>query len=356
MANILVDLTALYNRPLTGIERYGIEFYNALLETNHNIFPIFCKENTLDLNPNAIIINNSNRILVENLFLPWTIFRNKTDICFFPIFPPPFLSYRYNGNCKLVPTLHDLAFKHYKETLSYKARLYLTPKYNMALKKSYKIITISNTMKNEIIELSNCEVLNWGENISSDYILDNFNFNETILNKYGIKKDSYIISVSTLEPRKNIAYLLSIWNKIRYDFPNLKLVFVGRNGWGNNKEIQKMICEGGDSIIFTGFVSDSELINLYHYSKAFILLSKYEGFGRTPLEALACGTNIIVSDIPVFRENLNDNAVFIPLDSEVSALNIIKEILYSPKNTPCVNNEYFNLLNKNIKNQIDLIL
>jgi len=69
------------------------------------------------------------------------------------------------------------------------------------------------------------------------------------------------------------------------------------------------------------------LITLYKNSYSFILLSVYEGFGRTPLEALACGTKIIVSDIPAFKESLgkyeNKNTIFVPLENEDLAADVI---------------------------------
>ncbi|WP_418840498.1 glycosyltransferase, partial [Phocaeicola sp.] len=71
----------------------------------------------------------------------------------------------------------------------------------------------------------------------------------------------------------------------------------------------------GDRLIFTEYVDVDYLISLYKYSFAFILLSIYEGFGRTPFEAVACGCKrIILSDIEVFHETFDGNATFLPLN------------------------------------------
>ncbi|MBO5297473.1 MAG: glycosyltransferase family 4 protein [Candidatus Homeothermus sp.] len=355
MANIIVDLTPLYGRKITGIERYGIELYQALVKTEHTIIPIFRKENSIDDNSNAIIINCSNRFFVENIIMPWKLIRLKNiSAVFFPILPPP-ISLLYS-NLKIIPTIHDLAFKFYSKTLSTKARFYLTPKYNMALKRANYILTISETVKRELESISKVPILNWGESISKNFSLNNFHFNSEIIKKFGLNINNYLISVSTLEPRKNLKYLLKIWENLSIKHPNFKLVLVGRLGWGNDAELRNLLDNLKNSIIITGFITDSELINLYHFSKSFILLSMYEGFGRTPFEALACKTNIIVSDIPVFRENLEHNATFVPLKDIDNAIRIIDSTISMNQNESKIDPKIFNILETNIINNLNKII
>ena len=81
----------------------------------------------------------------------------------------------------------------------------------------------------------------------------------------------------------------------------------------------------GDSLVFTDYVSMDELYALYRFAHAFILLSKDEGFGRTPFEAVACGCQrIILSDIPIFHETFENNATFVPLDNSDKAREILE--------------------------------
>lgn len=66
----------------------------------------------------------------------------------------------------------------------------------------------------------------------------------------------------------------------------MKLVLVGRKGWGKDKELLCLINDMSDIIVFTEYVTHECLVSLYHYAHAFALLSIYEGFGRTPLKLL----------------------------------------------------------------------
>ena len=103
-----------------------------------------------------------------------------------------------------------------------------------------------------------------------------------------------------------------------------------------------------DYLIFTNYVSDEELISLYHYAYAFALLSLDEGFGRTPFEAVACGCkHIILSDIEIFHETFDNNATFLPLNNEEEA----RKILLVDKNNE-INNDFkipFQVIEERIK-------
>lgn len=103
-----------------------------------------------------------------------------------------------------------------------------------------------------------------------------------------------------------------------------------------------------DYLIFTNYVSDEELISLYHYAYAFALLSLDEGFGRTPFEAVACGCkHIILSDIEIFHETFDNNATFLPLNNEEEA----RKNLLADKNNK-INNDFkipFQVMEERIK-------
>lgn len=351
----MVDLTALYNRKITGIERYGIEFYFALKQTKHKIIPLFRVENTIDDNENAIIIKSKGRFVCENIILSKTIRKLNPDLAFFPIFPPPIDIYFFN-DIKIVPTIHDLTFKYFYTTLSFKAKIYLVNKYILALKYSTSIITISESVKNELFEYTSKSVYNWGENISMDFNIKDDFFDKSILCKYDIEKGKYIISVSTLEPRKNTLFLLKIFERIILKYPYLKLVLVGRIGWGVNSELKKYFCKLKKYIVFTDYVDIHDLRNLYFFSSSFILLSKYEGFGRTPLEAYLCRAKVIVSDIPIFKETLNNLAYYVDITNIEVAVKQIESYLRLPHIEKSIRNNIFEVLDNKVINEIDELL
>lgn len=327
---LLIDLTSIYNRKLTGMEIYGIDLYKLLLKKdnkNIEIIPIFKIKNTIDDNSNAIILPKKNRFMVEQLYLPMIVSKIKPDFVWYPIFPPGYLTYLLKKpKTKIITTIHDTVPWNFYETMSLKAKLYLKPLYNIAAKKADFIVTISETVKNELLRMYNRDnrnIINLSNCISKVFEEENIlKINTTILDSYKIKPKNYILSVSTIEPRKNIIYLLQIYKRLIEKGFSKKLILVGRKGW-NIKEINNLYDELNEYIIFTNYIGVDDLITLYKNCDSFLLLSIYEGFGRPPLEALSCGAKVYVSDIPIFHEILKEHAVYLPLNNIEKAANII---------------------------------
>ncbi len=318
MSKIAIDLTPLFGRKRTGVEMYAIDLYRALLTTKHDIIPIFHVMNELDGNPNAVVIPKSNRLLLENVILSKTIRKINPDVVLFPIFPPPAdLKWGFKG--KVYPTCHDCAFLKFRDTLNFAAKYYLTPKTLWAMKWVDGIITISETEKRQFAKYTRKPIYNLGENIATGFKGASEKADVRLLKPWGLKEGSYYISVSTIEPRKNFKYLLKVIAPILKE-RNMKLVLVGRKGWGDDEELKELIEKMKDYLIFTEYVTEETLISLYHYAYVFALLSLDEGFGRTPFEAVACGCKrIILSDIEIFHETFDGNATFLPLGNEEAA-------------------------------------
>lgn len=324
MVKIAIDLTPLYGRKRTGVEMYAIDLYKALLSTNHKVIPIFHKVNELDDNANAFIIPEKSRLWLENVELVRAVKKINADLTFFPIFPPPLTVYN-KCDTKIIPTLHDFAFLKFRNTLNVAAKYYLTPKMLKAFKKSDAIITISETVKKILVGYTQKIVFNCGENIAIDYKNASLDASLTFLDKWNLKENSYVVSVSTLEPRKNMKYLIQIMKPF-LEKNGKKLVLAGRCGWERDKEYFQMIQSMKDRIVVTGYLEHRELVSLYKHAYAFALLSLDEGFGRTPFEAVASGCKkIILSDIEIFRETFNNNALFLPLHDACTAERILLE-------------------------------
>ena len=330
---IVIDLTSLYRRKRTGMEMYAVDLYRALLTSEHQIVPIFHGENEIDNNPDAYIISNCNRLWLENVALSRAVRKIKADMAIFPVFPPPVDLY-YGCKSKIFHTVHDTVSLRHRDTQNLAAKYYYKPKSILFLKKGDGIITISETVKHQLQVITNLPIYNLGENISAEYKDADKHVDKKFLEKWGIAPDSYYVSVSTIEPRKNFDYLLEVILPVLKE-EGRKLVLVGRKGWGKNNKLQKIIEEAGDNLIFTDYVTMEELFSLYHYAYAFALLSKDEGFGRTPFEAVACGCKrIILSDIEIFRETFKYNALFLPIDDYKKAQIELKKETY-----PLVRNE-----------------
>ncbi|WP_456267958.1 glycosyltransferase family 4 protein [Kushneria sp. AK178] len=104
--------------------------------------------------------------------------------------------------------------------------------------------------------------------------------------------DNYVLCVGSFDARKNQSVLLEAWQDIKERYPDVTLVFVGERGKNFN---QDDIGSNDRGVVFTGYVSDEELILLYRHAQVFVYPSIYEGFGLPVLEAMASGTPVITS-------------------------------------------------------------
>ncbi len=122
-----------------------------------------------------------------------------------------------------------------------------------------------------------------------------------VLSRYGVpEKAPYFLSLCTLEPRKNLVGALHAFGRLVASgrAPEANFVLVGTQGW-NVGEIFRVIRDDPalrQRVVITGFVADEDLAALYSGALAFLYMSHYEGFGLPPLEAMQCGTPVIVSD------------------------------------------------------------
>jgi alpha-1,3-rhamnosyl/mannosyltransferase len=121
--------------------------------------------------------------------------------------------------------------------------------------------------------------------------------------------------VGTLEPRKNLSGLLGAFAALHRRIRRpLWLVVAGRRGWERELSVP---AEVASQVRFLGVVPDSELPALYSGAALFVSASWYEGFGLPLIEAMACGTLGVVSDLPVFREIGGDACLYAdPADPE----------------------------------------
>lgn len=124
----------------------------------------------------------------------------------------------------------------------------------------------------------------------------------------------YFVALGTIEPRKNHALLLKIWERFLADPPPggaPRLVVAGRRGWCDAALFARLEALAGPVVERAG-LSDTEVAALLAGAQALLFPSLTEGYGLPPLEAMALGTPVIASDLPVLRERLGDFAVYLP--------------------------------------------
>jgi len=137
--------------------------------------------------------------------------------------------------------------------------------------------------------------------------------------------------VGTLEPRKNLVTALRVFRRVSDELPDVELVLVGGRGW-RNEAFERELGRGDAArrLRVTGFVSDQRLVDLYAGAACFLFPSLGEGFGLPPLEAMACGAPVVISDRPALVEVGGEAVLAAPAtDAEALAANVL-DVLTDP--------------------------
>lgn len=142
----------------------------------------------------------------------------------------------------------------------------------------------------------------------------------------------YLLSVATLEPRKNVAGLLRAFVALKRagELPDHRLVLVGARGWRQTTLERELAAAREFGVVIAGYVPDEMMPALYAGADALVCPSFYEGFGMPVLEARACGARVLVADVPELREAGGPHAIAVPptLDGLRDGL---KRVLAAPR-------------------------
>jgi alpha-1,3-rhamnosyl/mannosyltransferase len=241
------------------------------------------------------------------------------DIFFAPnFFLPPV------KQAKTVATIHDLSFVYNPKWFPKNEAKIRQLNLIKTLKNADAIIAVSNftagEIKNSFPEISN-KIFTIYEAPSPVFKFRNSSETSSVKKRFNLEND-IILYVGALEPRKNLIALINGFLKLRSaEKTKSQLVIAGLPGY-KSQEIMFAAREGivRNWIRFPGYIPQEDMPALYSAAKLFCYLSSYEGFGLPPLEALACGTPVMVSRIPVFMEILGSHALYVdPLNiTEIS--------------------------------------
>jgi len=155
-----------------------------------------------------------------------------------------------------------------------------------------------------------------------------------VLAKYGVGAQPYVLSLCTLEPRKNLTRLVRAFFALVEDqrWPDLLLVLVGPTGWKAESLFAGLAERPSERhrVVLTGFVPDEDLSALYSGAQVFVFPSLYEGFGLPALEAMQCGVPVITSRTSSLPELVGPAAVTVEPTDEDALAQAMHDILSDP--------------------------
>lgn len=257
-------------------------------------------------NVEVVSLPARNRFTWNFFVLPKYLFQNMIDIFHTQYILPVFSPQRTN----IITHIHDVSFRAHPELIGWSDRFFLALLIPRSLRNAALIITPSQFTKDEIIKYYRipAEKISVVPNGIGEVFLEKSERDaekENMLrNKYGLP-ERFIISVGTLQPRKNIPFLIDAFALLQKRLPQMKLVIVGnKHAHHTDKNIEKMIVLRGveKDVVFPGFIDENDLPAVIRLAEVFAFPSLYEGFGIPLLEAMSQSVPVAASDIPSLRE------------------------------------------------------
>jgi glycosyltransferase involved in cell wall biosynthesis len=244
--------------------------------------------------------------------------KNPVDVLHVQFTSPPF------APCPVVVSIHDLSFEHLPETFKRRSRMQMRLTVRRSARQAAQVIALSEHGRSDIINT-------YG--LSADKVtaiplaapahfqpVTDENELRRVRQTYGIEGD-YILSVGSIQPRKNLRRLIAAYSNLRQRLPGVKLpqlVIVGKFAWLYEETLRAADePKLGKSVLLTGYVPEKDLPALYSGALCFVYPSYFEGFGLPPLEAMKCETAVIVGNRTSLPEVVGDAGLLVdPFDIE----------------------------------------
>ena len=345
---IVTDVDVLANASKTGVYYYVQRLFHALLlldKGNDYVLAHFGESNgdsELGLPVGSNSVKKASRfprglfnLLLRTPFaLPFDLVTGtKGDLFVFT----KFVRYPLLRRRKSVVFIYDTSFIDYPDLVeTWHFRRYLQWAVPRSVKRASHVVAISEATKRSLVKYCNADP----KKISVvTPALDHSVFKpaaqeeiEQVKAKYGIDKP-YILSVGTIEPRKNLVGLLRAFALVPPELSDkYALVLAGGKGWLDT-EINELYDELSKrmTIIRTGYVPTDDLPMLYSGSRVFVFPSLFEGFGMPPLEAMACGAPVITTNNSSLPEVVGDAGVLVQAEDAQQLAREIEELLVQPQ-------------------------
>jgi glycosyltransferase involved in cell wall biosynthesis len=321
-----IDARLMYHQP-AGISRYTRHLIRAISRIDRtDDFVVFQHRRHLEpvmqtANFRRATLYSPVHSWLEQVMLPVELARFRLDLLHSTDFIPPL-----RASIPTVITVHDLAFLHWPHFLTQDSASYYG-QIDRGVRRASHIIVPSESTKADLIGQLGVR----DEKVTVIYEAADEKFvplpmeptRREIRDKYDLPH-TYVLFVGTIEPRKNVDGLLRAFRRLldRNGVSEVGLVIAGGWGWLHEEVVDLVkTLELEAKVFLLGRVSDSDLHKLYVGARCHVHPAHYEGFGLPPLEAMACGTPTVVSNISSLPEVVGDAALLInPQDAEELAV------------------------------------
>lgn len=284
------------------------EYFILLLEKDFNI--------KLKKNFRKVLTDFRWYSATEQLKMPVILHKLNPDLTHFPHFNVPMF---FRG--KFVVTIHDLIHQHFQmkratlhDPLTYQIKkIGYSQIFKKAINKSLKILVPSKYVKDLLIndwKIDNQKIITTYEAVDEKFLSVKNKISKEIIDKIIKKLDitsDFLFYVGNAHPHKNVEGLIKAFLCLREKYENLQLVLSGYDHYFWQR-IKKEF--DNNNIIYTGQVSDEQLVTLYKRARVFIMPSFEEGFGIPILEAMALGCPVIASNIGSLTEVGSNTALY----------------------------------------------
>jgi len=341
--NIIIDCRV-FTKRATGVATYAIDAIRAICTyipdwhlTLVSPKPFHKSIVGLPMDKIKIIIDPMFRnvsipnIVWFHLYFPFIAKEIKADIIWAPLPETPLLSI---GHARRMLTVHDVVGKEFSKTMTLTNRLVSLFLVDWSINHTDLIWCNSNYTLSKLEEYypnRKQKKTVVGDSCSTNFknIKPTNDEKQMIFDEYKIKK-GYILFVGTLEPRKNLPFLLRLMPEI-YERTGYKLVVVGASGW-KNSNIATLINDNkeiSEAVAFAKYVEYKKLILLYNLADLYVSTAINEGFGMPQLEAMACGCPVVSPHNSAMIEVVSGRGITIKGWDEKKWIDTISELLNS---------------------------
>ncbi|MEP6962890.1 MAG: glycosyltransferase family 1 protein, partial [Acidobacteriota bacterium] len=290
----------------------------------------------LGANFHPVFFSRPDTDVVQNASFPIFIKKLHVDLCHIPL-----NSVAYWMPRPYVVTIHDLSSITYKAGGGVQEALH-RERYRRGAARATRVIAVSNATRRDLesvvgIDPQRIRTIYSAPDPAFGFPGPSADYTNQILQRYSIQPP-FILYAGSIRPHKNVGRLVEAFAVIRSEVENnpqyrdLKLVIIG-DELSRYPQVRRAVAAAriGPHVRFLGFVPPETLRVFYGSATAFAFPSLAEGFGLAPLEAMACGTPVVASDLPALVEAVGDAAELVSPDNVFDVVRGLRSILLEPE-------------------------